>query len=207
MDRESDAHESSGPPFHRRGALALFAAGLLGACTRTGKDGSSTPDGPVLPPWRGTLHDLFDDSIHPAAVGLSLDGRSPALDPLLRTRAAEAEVVARLLVTSLTVNRAGAKALYTLSVRAGLPALMPPRIEERAFELQVGPESPGFAIVRTVENELNSGKFIFIGFLHRFAGPEGTAVHFHLTADTPEVAAVIQEAAALEEVQGRGDPP
>ena len=42
-----------------------------------------------------------------------------------------------------------------------------------------------------------------IGFVRRFSGDHGPELHWHLTADTEEVAQVIREIAVLEEVAGQ----
>jgi hypothetical protein len=56
-------------------------------------------------------------------------------------------------------------------------------------------------VVQSFDTKLR-GK-TFIGFVRKFAGPQGAEIHWHLTSDTAEVAKVIQEIAVLEEVAGQ----
>jgi hypothetical protein len=79
---------------------------------------------------------------------------------------------------------------------------MPPKIDDTSLELVVNNDSPAFALVRSLDSQLR-GK-IFIAFVSRFQGPEGAQLHWHLTADTADVARVVQELAVLDEVAGQG---
>lgn len=190
------------PPGHgwlQAPALAFAAVATLGACGSPRVTHPLAADG--LPLWDGEARALFDDGIDAVAVGLALDGRSPAEDPYLLRRTESGDFVGRVTVRGLDIGRAGAKTLYTLNVRAVPPPMSPPHTEQRDFDLEIGPAAPAFGVVRTVEHDLRD--HLFIAFLKRFHGPDGPEVHFHLTADTPEVVAAVREAAALDEVRGR----
>ncbi len=186
-------------PLYRLAALALCAVFFATiACNSKGKppvNGGADLRG--LPTWEGPLQRLFDDSIHPAAVGMSLDGREPAEDPLLVERARAADVVARMRVSTVTVDSVGAKVNYTLVLQVGYPTLLPVKIDDRSFELHVSQRSPAFTLVQSVDTGLR-GK-TFIGFVSRFVGTVGgeqvAEIHWHLTADTAAVAEAIQVAA------------
>jgi hypothetical protein len=151
----------------------------------------------MLDPWTGTLRGLFDDSIHPAAVGLSLEGEPPQEDRLLPSRARAADVVARMRVSTVTSDSVGAKQTYYLTLQVGQPPLTRSKLAERSFELVVRPESPAFGIVSSLDTGLRG--HTFIGFVRRFAGEPEPAIHWHLTADSAEVALAISDASALDE--------
>lgn len=191
---------TSDPPSRGWRRLALLAL-VLSAVAACG-DTTPKPQAPqVTIPWEGQLRDLFDDQIHPSAVGLSLDGRSPATDPMLRERARSADVVARMRVQTVTRDQVGAKMRYVLNLQVGVPHLMPPKAQDRMFELSIRQGTGAFGVVRSLDNALR-GK-TFIGFVKRFAGERGPEIHWHLTADSKEVADVIAEIAVLEEVAGQ----
>ncbi len=176
---------------------------LVVGCGGTDPD-PSAPKTPLVA-WDGQMRDLFDDQIDSAAVGLSLDGRAPQADPLLRLRTTEAEIVARMRVQTVTRDTAGARTSYVLAMQVGQPTLLPAKLDLKDLELFVDQSSSSFGMVHSLDTTLR-GK-IFIGFVRRFAGEEGGSVlHWHLTADTQEVMAVIQEIAVLEEVARKQEP-
>ncbi len=143
---------------------------------------------------------MFDDDIHAGATGVSLSGFEPAADPLLRERSRSAEVVARMRVQTITRDRLGEWTRYSLSLQVGYPTLMPAKIDNRNFEFAILPASRAFGIVSSLEQSMRGRTFI--GFVRRFPGAEGVDIHWHLTADTAEVARVIHDVAMLEEVIG-----
>lgn len=184
----------------RRATLVFLLSALVPAC---GGEPSDPARVDPLPAWAGELRALFDDQIHPAAVGISLDGVSPAADRALPLRAQAADVVARVRVQTVTRPAVGARMSFTMTLQIGVPTLIPHDDPEPSVEVSVHPESPAFAMVQALEAQDSLRGKTFIGFLKRFAGPEGPEVHFHLTADTAEVAQVIQEVATLQEMAGR----
>jgi hypothetical protein len=174
-------------------AIAIVSFGCSGG-PGTGRSANS-PEG--LEAWQGPMATLFDDSIHPAAVGLSLEGGRAQDDPLLRPRALSADLVARMRVSTVTRDEAGAKVTYTLVLQVGNPPLLSPTFSEPTVELTIRKWSPAFGIVGSLESSIR-GK-TFIGFVKRLAGEHGPELHWHLTADTEDVAAVVSTASAIEE--------
>lgn len=155
------------------------------------------------PPYEGQMRELFDDQIDPAAVGLAMDGSSPAHDPLLRPRAQAADLVARMRVQTVTRDSVGARTSYVLNLQVGRPELMPPKLEQPSVEITITPEQGSFGIVQSLESSLRGRTFI--GFVKRFAGPEaGPELHWHFTADSEEVAQVIEEVRVMEELTESG---
>jgi hypothetical protein len=154
-----------------------------------------------LPLWQGHATELFDDNIDPAAVGLSMDGPSPRSDRFLRERAQTADVVARVRISTVTVETVGEESRYRLGVQVGVPTLTKPRIEDRTFELLLRPNSRGYGIARAFDSRLQGKTFVL--FISRFAGADGEAdVHWHLSPDTREVTDAVKEAVALGELSG-----
>jgi hypothetical protein len=151
----------------------------------------------MVEPWAGELRALFDDSIHPAAVGLSLDGEPPQEDALLPARARAADVVARMRVTTVTADSIGAKQTYYLTLQVGKPPLLPAKLPDPSFEIVVRSGSPAFGIVSSLDTGLQG--HTFIGFVRRFPGDLEPEIHWHLTADAAEVALAISHTSALDE--------
>lgn len=167
---------------------------MLGACGGR-PDEPETPDVSGLPPYQGQLRYLFDDQIDPVAVGMALDGASAADDPLLGPRVDQAELVARVRIQTVTVDAVGAIRRYTLSVQVGRPPLLPPKLEETAFEVEIGPEQPAFRVAERLGDELRGRTFV--GLVRRFAGARRAEYHFHFTADVAEVHEAIRQHAGL----------
>jgi hypothetical protein len=181
--------------------LGLALAGLAGGLGCSGSDRSADSPESGLPPWEGQMQELFDDAIDPAAVGLSMDGRSPARDPLLRPRAQQSDVVAHMRVQTVTRDSVGAKTTYLLTLQVGMPTLMPAKLDNGTFELSINQSASSFGIVQQLDTGLRG--LTFIGFVRKFQGDDGPAIHWHLTTDSQEVAQVIQEIAVLDEVVGK----
>ena len=187
------------PPSRRHFVLATFAGLLLVACRAKPK--AKSADDEAFPPYDGQLRELFDDHINPAAVGLAMDGGSPANDPLLRLRSQAADIVARMKVQTVTRDSVGAKTTFVLAMQVGQPPLMPAKMEEHSIELSITPDMGAFGIVQSLEAKLRG--HTFVGFVKRFEGDDGPVLHWHLTADDPEVAQVVQEVKVLEELAGQ----
>lgn len=154
-----------------------------------------TGDETDLPAWEGPMQTLFDDGIDPAAVGLSLDGTSPADDPLLPARVEQADLVARMRVSTVTVDSVGAKTTYLLTLQVGFPTLAPPRVKDTTVDIAIDPSRPSFPIVRSLDTELR-GK-VFVGFVRYFASDGGPEPHWHLTADTQPVLLAVERIVAF----------
>lgn len=181
-------------------AFCIALAAPLAGCGPS-QDASSAAGVAGLPRWEGRARELFDDAIEPAAVGLSMEGPSPRADPFLRERAQTAEVVAEVRVTTFTVDSIGDDKTYHLGVRVGVPPLATPKIPDSSFELLIRPQSPAFGIARAFDARLQG--VTFVGFIRRFVGQDGEPeVHWHLSADTPEVVAAVKDVVALAELSG-----
>ncbi len=178
--------------------MISLACATAAACGGNGSE-ANVPMG-SLPRWEGELRTLFDDEINPVAVGLAMDGRSPAADPLLRLRAQSAEIAARMRVQTVTRDTVGARTSYTLTLQIGMPPLLPLKLDVKTIDLTITPATGAFGIVQSLEASMRGRTFI--GFAHRFAGVEEPELHWHLAADHAEVAQIVQEIAVLEELAG-----
>lgn len=185
-----------------RAAALLLAVGLAAGVTGCEELPSPTvPPGASAPRWEGHARELFDDNIDPAAVGLSMEGPSPRSDPFLRERAQTSDVVSRVRIQTVTVDSVGDQVTYHLGLQVGVPTLTTAKTPERSFELSIKPTSGAFGIAKAFDARLRGATFI--GFIQRFASEGGeTEIHWHLSADTAEVAAAIKEAVALRELSG-----
>jgi hypothetical protein len=189
----------------KRFAVPLAAALALGVGGATASCGPPelirTPGNGALPRWEGHAVDLFDDTIDPAAVGLTMEGPSPRSDPHLRERAQTADVVARVRVQTVTVDSIGDAQTYHLGIQVGVPTLTEAKVPDRAFELSIKPASGAFGIAKSFDARLR-GK-TFVGFIKRYNSDDGDfVVHWHLSPDTAEVAAAVKEAVVLREISG-----
>jgi hypothetical protein len=140
--------------------------------------------------------ELFDDTIEPSAVGISLDTKSdPRADALLRERTQVGDAVLRVRATTVTakIEDSGTRYVMGLHTVEKLGGRFPPA---DTFDVQVGPTSTSAGILKTMESQI-VGK-TFVAFVRTFVRPDGDQeVHFHFAPDSkPEVAAV-REALAL----------
>jgi hypothetical protein len=178
----------------RRCIVALCVSASVGAC------GEPAPVAPRLPTkglavWEGVYRDLFDDGIDPVALGFSLDGASPATDPLLAPRTSGAELVARMRVQTVSRDANGERTRYFLGVQVGQPPLTQGTLQDLTLDLAIAEGTAAFQLVSASENSLRGRTFI--GFVRRFVSDDGATVRWHMTADTAEVAHAVQVAAAL----------
>jgi hypothetical protein len=171
-------------------ALALSCSGSSGASRSR----------PNFPPYTGEATKLFDDRIDSTSVGLADVATKPRMDPVLRARTQSAEAVARVRVSTVTVDVAGGKPAYHLNL-AILEPLSRRRYGERSVEIFVGSDSPAFGIIKWLDTKLMG--HTFVAFFHRFAGPDDAVVRFHLSADDAEVLAAVRDADTVSEVSGK----
>lgn len=181
---------------------ALLVAGALSlALPSLGCSGSGAgagPSGASFPAWQGGDRELFADQIETAAIGLG-GGLNPRSDKALWARSTAADLVGRARVQTVTVDSRAGKVHYHLGLRFAEPLLAPSEIAKRDFEVTVEPTDPAYGLVKSLDTSLQGRTFV--GFLKRFRGADDEIdLHFHLAADSAEVAKVVQEAVALKEL-------
>jgi hypothetical protein len=149
-----------------------------------------------LPTYAGHAAELFDDSIEPAAVGLSLEGRvDPHVDRGLRERTQVGDAVVRVRATTVTAKQEESGTRYVMGLRT-LELVAGPFPPGNTFEVGVDQKSPSVGLLKGMENQI-VGK-TFIAFVRAFVRADGdTEVHFHLAPDTKEEVAAVKDAAAL----------
>jgi hypothetical protein len=180
----------------------LLVAISLAASVGSGCVGESTPEHATtkLPKWDGSLKLLYNNEIDPAAVGLS-PAKSPRADKTIWSRATTADLIGRVRVQTVTVDRRMGVETYHLGVQFANPVLwgQPPASQ---VELEIRPGDPAYGLARALDSSLKGR--LFVAFVKGFTGNDDeTEFHFYLAPDSGEVARVVQEALALEEVGRR----
>lgn len=176
----------------------LVVAGLVAVagCSASQSAPSRLPPGAVVLPYDAQGAYLFGDAIEPNAVGL-LTSPSFQARQLLAERTRQAHVVTRVRVQTVTSDIIHGEPRYQLTVTEIGPPFGSAGLPGGRAELDVGPQSPAFGIVKAHDARL-VGKS-FIGFFRWFRGGEEPQLHWHLTSDDPETAAAIREAALTSE--------
>jgi len=182
----------------RRAVTCLLVGLALASC---GGKGASGP-GATYPAYTGHPTELFDDGIDPIAVGYQLEpGPPPATDAKLRERVQTADAVVRAKVTTVTskkedVGRSWQLGLHLLGRLAGTGGV------ENDFSLDVESTDQGAGMVKAFEANLVGATFVVFGRTFAKAGAPGEAeLHFHLSADKPDVLDAIKQAALLQQVR------
>lgn len=171
--------------------------GVQGGCTEDGP-GPQSAKTLGLAPWTGPQRDLFGDEIDPSSLGI-VPPKPARKDPTLWARSQQADIVGRVKVQTVTVDSRGGDGTYHLGLRFANPLLAPSKLEERDFEVTVDLTDPSYGLVKAQDTGLQGRTFV--GFLKRFGGGDDeVAVHFYLAPDSADVAAVVQEAVAVQEV-------
>ena len=151
-----------------------------------------------FPFYSNSAAQLFDDRIDPRAVGLADVGNDPRLDPILRQRTQNAEVVGRTRVSTVNIDSVGGKPVYRLRFKLLDSPIVARGFASEQLEVAVGDDSPAFGIVKSLDTRLID--YSFIGFFRRFSGDYEPRVRFHLSADDPQVLAAVRDASALREI-------
>jgi hypothetical protein len=172
---------------------APFAVLVVTSCGGGIGDGAG-PRRP-LPAYSSHAAELFDDTIEPAAVGLTgltgEPGKSPRGDPLLRERAQVGDATLHVRVVTVTLRHENAQQTWQVGFHTveTFAATHPP---ESDFTLQVDPTDPAAGFLRAFEARLIG--MTFVAFVRQFAASDATESarwHFHLAhADKNEIDAV-----------------
>jgi hypothetical protein len=183
-------------------ALALVAA-LSAPCLALAGCGAAAaqaaPSEP-LPPYTPESAQTFDDAIDPHAVGLELEASgNPRNDPRVRARAKACDEIVRARVITITGEASGGSRAYHLILKS-VEHLGGKRPVGDEFTLNVDQTSPSIGIVKSMEGQL-VGK-VFVVYLKAFGRPDGERdLHFHASADEPNVVAAAKNAVLLDELK------
>jgi hypothetical protein len=180
-------------------ALAVSLGGSICGCgPMTGPGAKSRP----LPAYAGRAADLFDDSIDPAAVGMDFDkGYTPKADAMLRERAQTSDAVLRVKIATVTGKKDGPEANYQLGLHIveKMAGANPP---PQDFTVAVSKSSESHGILKNFEGRLVG--YPFVAFVREFVRPDGDhEVHFHLSPDTKDVKAAVNDAVVLGEAYAK----
>ena len=184
--------------FYTLRGFALFAAVSVASCSGPSATGAAPQSPQDLPVYGNSAAQLFDDRIDPVAVGLADVGTDPRLDPVLRQRTQNAEIVGRTRVSTINIDLVGGKPVYRLRFKLLEPPVVERGTASDQLEVAVGDDSPAFGIVKWLDTKLID--YSFIGFFRRFAGNYEPQVRFHLSADNPQMMAAVRDASALREL-------
>lgn len=178
--------------------LAVSLGALSGCGPMTGPGAKSRP----LPAYAGHAADLFDDSIDPAAVGMDFDkGYTPKADAMLRERSQTSDAVLRVKIATVTGKKDGPEANYQLGLHTveKMAGANPPPTD---FTVAVSKSSESHGILKNFEGRLVG--YPFVAFVREFVRPDGDhEVHFHLSPDTKEVKAAVNDAVVLGEAYAK----
>jgi hypothetical protein len=157
------------------------------------------PNRPV-PAYGGHAADLFDDTIEARAVGLDPEAAGSVRgDPVFRERVQLGDATVRVLIDTVTTKQEDSGASYQIGFRVleTLAAVHPP---PESFTVKIDKTSPSAGILKSYESALVGKRFI--AFVRLFGRGDGDReYHFHLSADSKDVAASVREASVLENLQ------
>lgn len=188
---------------------SAFRCAALGAVVAlAGAVGCAAPPDqrPRGPAWVGIDQQAFPDDIAPLALGLPAAQRKPYADPQVRERTRRAEVIARVRVQTVSVERrANGDPVYRIGLQLATPRLVdrpkPDDAMPESIEVLIVPGGPAHALARAWDVRLQ-GK-IFVGYFKRYADDQGErTIHFHLDPDDPAIGKAVEQFAALDEVRG-----
>ncbi|MBM4357164.1 MAG: hypothetical protein FJ096_03555 [Deltaproteobacteria bacterium] len=173
-------------PFAMLGTALV--ASLVG-CVPASAAGGAVASTRALIPRDERMAALFDDAISPTVIGLSLAGFAAGSDPALVERTQQAELIARVRVTTLSRDANGQRARYVLTVRIEPNRLVDQGIAAKQLDLVVPEDSPSFSLIDNQESFFRGARFVL--FARRFGGQDGPELHWHAVADTEEAARAI----------------
>jgi hypothetical protein len=179
------------------GVLLTLSLGPLAGCGGSHEVARrGTPVAPLLP-YDQQQARLFDDRIEPSALGIPDVSLAPRQDPELRSRTQSADRVARVRVSTVTVDSVDGEQTYHLTLAAIDQALVAKTQADRA-ELLIRKHTPAFGLVKSMETDLIGKTFVL--FIRDFPGDEEPVAHWHVAPDNPDVVAAVRDATAFVEL-------
>lgn len=183
----------------RRASLLLASNVLVFGPACSPKGPGLKYDLDKLPPYENPSAELFDDTIEPAALGLSMAASGNLqFDPKFRERAQQADVVSIVRVTTVTISKADDKSTYTL--RFEPTREFKGTFEDDLREIVISEHSPQmFSVISAVQTRARGRTMV--GFWRRFREQNRMALHFHFFPDTEDTTKAIQDSLALEDLK------
>ena len=148
-----------------------------------------------LPVYEGKDAQLFDDTIEPAAFGMSMDRPHFRGDAKFRARAQAAGSLAQMKVTTVTIDKLDEKATYHLVLKR---ADRLGGADEDGLEIVVKEGAPGYSVIAQVKARARD-KTVVAMWKHFRVGDEDV-IHYYFAPDDQETVMAAKEAMALQEV-------
>lgn len=150
-----------------------------------------------LPPYTAEAAALFDDTLASEIFGVPGAEQTPAHQQRrLYGRVSEADVIVPVRVATVTRDGIGEHVRYNLSLA---PIADPLRgSTEGTVEVEVGPTSPSFALVRSEDTRLVGRQLLLL--MKRFDESGVTTNHFRGEPATPENIERVRKLMALDEL-------
>jgi hypothetical protein len=150
-----------------------------------------------LPAYTGASVKLYNDSIEPSALGLSLDKVSFKNDAVFRERVQQADVVSEVTITTVTIGKTEEKSVYFLQfepqqgyTKQGLAADM--------IDLRVADGEGAYPLLNMIQTRARGRKFI--GMWKRFREGNVATLHWYFAPDNEDTVAAVKEALTLREL-------
>lgn len=187
-------------------SLSLRAASALSLCVALLTVGSAGC-GPArsaneiqidkLPEYTGAAAKLFNDSIEPSALGLSLEKVTFKNDAHFRERVQQADVVSEVEITTVTVGKTDEKSVYFLQfepqqgyTKLGLASDM--------LELRVADGEGAYPLINMIQARARGRKLI--GMWKRFREGNAATLHWYFAPDNEDTVSATKEALTLREL-------
>jgi hypothetical protein len=177
-------------------AALIAAACLEGAVACGAPQTKSQVELSRLPPYTGRDKELFDDSIEASAVGMTMDKPTFRGDARFRERAQRATMVARVKITTVTIDKVDDRSTYHLTMAViGVPLA---GSGESALELTLREGENAFPLVNQLREGLRDRTLL--AMWKRFREGDDASAHFYAAPDDDGTVAAAKEAIVLHEV-------
>ena len=177
----------------------LVATSLLGAVACGAPQSKTQLELSKLPAYAGRDKELFDDSIEPSGLGLTMDRPTFRGDAKFRERAQKAGTVARVKITTVTIDKVDDKATYHLTM-AVVGAALSGRAES-ALEVTIREGDNSFPVVNQLRENMRDKTLL--AMWKRFHEGDDANAHFYAAPDDELTVAAAKEAIVLHEVSSK----
>lgn len=182
-----------GPLVGLLGALSGLCAAGCGPQTR----GPAQIQIDTLPLHKDHLATLFDDSIEPAAMGLNMEKVILKIDPKFRDRVREADVLAAVKVTTVTVGKIEERSIIHIQFSTE-QVFSPSAPEAEHLELRIPEGTQAYGVMQAVQNKARNRSLV--GAWKRFRSGNEAVIHFYFAPNDADTIAAIKEIQALREI-------